>query len=265
MTLRLFDIGGSGVKTIKSTNEYAFTDHSILNYEHYENPDWGNFVTWAYNTGLLDAEFIGISCAGFILPNEVVKLFKVGNWYNKRIGSEILAYTPDSKVFLLNDAEAHLMAHHGLYKNPQMCISLGTSFGFAVSNSNGEIMRSLDDVNYDLGEIAIQTRASNNKVWWALGSHGLKELQKRCGNDNGVKHFGYRLGSFLVNICSIFRPKTVVFSGGITENWWHLFHQTMQSEFNQQKPNWLEDINFVKSPYCSNAALVGIGKYVIEK
>ena len=79
------------------------------------------------------------------------------------------------------------------------------------------IVRTLADINFDIGELSLSSKASNSHVWWALGSNGLGELQTNLGLSDGVKHYGYRLGSFLLNICIIFRPKSVVISGGITE------------------------------------------------
>ncbi|MCP4324044.1 MAG: hypothetical protein GY787_19735, partial [Alteromonadales bacterium] len=52
MTLRLFDIGGSGVKTIKLAEEHVIERHDDFDSSYYENPDWDNFATWAYNSEL---------------------------------------------------------------------------------------------------------------------------------------------------------------------------------------------------------------------
>ncbi len=284
MILQLLDIGGSGVKAVKILDvcdinhhlhvtllergiknlKYLDVSDALNHYKisHYSNVDWNNFAQWASRKGLLDADLIGISCAGFILPDKKVELFSTGGWHNKEIVKEIHEYKPHSKVFLINDAEAHLMAHDGLNQNPTMSISLGTSLGFAISNNNGEIMRSLNGINYDLGEMILPTRAENNKVWWALGSSGLQSLQKTYGNIEGTKHFGSRLGSFLITLCSIFRPTSIVFSGGITASCWEAFKVPMETEFNTQKPSWLNSVTFSKSPYSDNAALIGIGNYV---
>jgi len=261
MTYRLFDIGGSGVKTVRLENLQVSED--IFDVKHYSNPDWDDFTNWLKDTGLLDSDAIGISCAGFIEADKQVKMFRVGGWRDKKLVDEIKLILPNSKVFLLNDAEAHLMAHQGLYEYPQMSISLGTSLGFALADKNGNIVRTLADINFDIGAMSLSTKASNNEVWWALGSNGLAELQNNLGELEGVKHYGYRLGAFLVTICSIFRPKTVVISGGITEKYWNEFQVSMFSEFNHSKPDWLEAPNIYKSPYGVNAALVGIGNYIL--
>lgn len=262
---RLLDIGGSGVKTAKIKNIIEIENLKNLEIEHYTDPDWVNFAEWAFSKGLIDSKLIGISCAGFIENNQNVKLFRIGDWYEKPLIRELQFYSLESQIFLLNDAEAHLMAHINLFENPQMSISLGTSIGFSISNNNGKIIRPLDDINFDIGELSINTRASNNRVWWALGSNGLTELINNLGVEEGVKHFGNRLGAFIASICSIFRPKTVVLSGGITQTWWDKFNITMNSEFDYHKPDWLLKPKLVKSPFSRNAALIGIAKHIASE
>ena len=263
MKLRLIDIGGSGVKTIKidHSKPCIIKDHEISFFPH---PNWDDFTLWLFEKKLLDTDFIGISCAGFIRSDDSVKLFRVGNWYNKPLVSEIKQYRPNAIVYLINDAEAHLMAHYDIVKNPFMNICLGTSIGFSIADINGTILRPLDGLNYDIGELSIPTRASNKQVWWSLGSHGLDELQKTLGHELGTKHFGNRIGFFLSNICSVFRPTTIVFSGGITENCWNLFKDNLMGEFNHSAPDCLEKPEIIKSPFSKNAGLVGIGKYVLK-
>jgi hypothetical protein len=282
--IRIFDIGGSGVKTAKiNLNSYAkyILDNEIT---HYPNPDWNDFVPWLNNNKLLDCNVIGISSAGFIENNRNIKLCSIANWTNKQIVNEIKAYNPSIKVFLLNDAEAHLMAHEQIFPGsfslveepineswgifpfpaPYMSLSLGTSVGFAMSNKNGMIFRPPDNMNFDIGALKIPTRAKNNEVWWALGSHGLQELENNLGKEQGVIQYGYRLGAFLLNICGIFRPKTVILSGGIIENNWDKFRFPIHNEFEHGKPDWLEFPEIVQSPFGKNAGLIGITNYVIK-
>jgi len=45
-------------------------------------------------------------------------MFRVGGWRNKNLVDEIKQVLPNAKVYLLNDAESHLMAHMGLYEYP---------------------------------------------------------------------------------------------------------------------------------------------------
>ncbi len=156
------------------------------------------------------------------------------------------------------------MAHTSDSQNPVMTVALGTSLGFATSDKRGNIVRALDGMNLDLGEMPIATSASEKKVWWALGSRGLAELQAQRGNEPGAAQFGYRLGAFLASMCGVFRPKTIVLSGGITERWWDAFHSTMEHEFRTTKPTWCGDVKLLRSPHGGNAALAGIARYALR-
>ena len=104
-----------------------------------------------------------------------------------------------------------------------------------------------------------QVSAKYGGLW---GLHGLEELEKTLGREKGVIHFGYRLGAFLSGLCSIFRPKTVVLSGGISESRWNQFSASMLKEFDSSKPDWLDRPDIVKSPYGQNAALIGVANYL---
>ena len=179
--LRAFDIGGSGVKTVQLDLNSDIKTIPQRKIEYHRNPDWTNFVIWAADKGLLDCNLIGISCAGFIENNQNIRLFRVGNWINKPLAREIQSRKPSVKIHILNDAEAHLMAHYGMYAPPCMNIALGTSLGFAISDQSGRIFRPPDNINFDIGELSISTRASISKVWWALGSAWVGRIGENFG------------------------------------------------------------------------------------
>ena len=263
--MRLFDLGGSGVKTVQVEGSFPVDSLRRARIQYFPQPDWARFIQWANNSGLIDDNVFGVSCAGFIEKEGTVSLFRVGGWKDRRLVDDLCRARPGCKAFLLNDAEAHLVAHFGLYDDPQMCISLGTSPGFAISNRNGEIVRTLVDINFDIGTLRLPTSAKNSQVWWALGSNGLTSLTKELGRRGGMKRYGYRLGGFMASLCSIFRPKTLVFSGGITEDGWEDFSNTMISEFDAECPGWLDRPRIVKSPYPREAALVGVAKYAASR
>jgi len=266
MYIQVLDIGGSGVKTALFLCDGYKHLELIEPVVHYENPDWPNFEVWLQGKINLDAKLIGISCAGFVnYSSNTIQLFRIGNWRNKPIKNDFEKAFQGTKIFLLNDAEAHLMAHNDLLPHSQLCISIGTSLGFAISDRQGKIIRPPDNMNFDLGALAIPTRTTNNRVWWALGSHGMEELQNNMGHEDGIKHFGYRLGAFLASLCSIFRPDTVVLSGGITESYWNLFEENLRSEFKFNKPDWLPEPQIINSPYGREAGLWGIAKYVLRE
>ncbi len=261
MKMQLIDIGGSGIKSVQLPL-YGDPNLSESTMTHYETPNWGNFVPWLAENGLLDCEHIGISCAGFINSNGLIKLCRIAGWENVNLVNDIKAYAPDAHVYLLNDAEAHLMAHHDLVANPMITLSLGTSVGFAINDHHNRIIRPADGFNFDIGAISIPTKASCKQLWWALGSGGLSELTKNMGEREGIRQYGYRLGAYLVSLCSIFRPKSIVLSGGIIKNCGHLLYHPVCDEFAANKPDWLEPVSIQLSPYRAEAALMGMAKYI---
>lgn len=265
MITRLIDIGGSGVKTAKlRLSDLQSPDPQIAS-RHFDKPNWNDFAGWLADVDLLDCEVIGISCAGFITMDGTVKLCRVAGWQDKPLVREIQEQAPGTRVFLLNDAEAHLMAHAEESRCLMLNIALGTSLGFAMADANGQLVRALDGLNFDLGEIPLPTSAPEKKVWWALGSAGLAALQKRHGDEAGAAQFGYRLGAFLATVCGLFRPQTLVLSGGITAHWWDHFHTPMEAEFHQSIPAWCPAPTLLRSPFARDAALVGMARYAVRQ
>ena len=271
MLIRTIDIGGSGVKSA----QFALDNNSPSglrlegDIRHFENPDWAHFEEWIKELGIIDTQIVGIACAGFVDALEgVVRLFRVGGWRDKDLKLDLGDRFKGVEFHILNDAEAHLMAHAHLYPHPMMNLCLGTSPGFAMSRGtgmersprSGVILNPRVGRNFDIGAVRIPTSASNNEVWWALGAEGLKELQGAHGRAEGTKHFGSRLGSFLVSICSIFQPKTVVLSGGIVDAHWSYLERRVHEEFGHGRPDWLEQPEIVKSPYAKDAALWGMAR-----
>jgi len=268
--IRLIDIGGSGVKTCKVRDDFFVKDFETIEIQHFSNPDWDNFVEFLNNNSLLDGDKIAISSPGFIRKNGIIELFRVGSWHKKDLVSEIKKIVNHSSVYLLNDAEAHLYANikakkFGFRYYTTMLLSIGTSVGFAISNQDGEIVKTLDELNFDIGCMSIKTSASNAQVWHALGSNGLQELEMKHGYQKAIEQYGYRLGGLLVSLATIFKPEHIVLSGGITENHFENFKPYMFAEFNNTKPDWLDFIEIRKSEYSKNSALIGMAKYANRK
>lgn len=260
---RTFDIGGSGVKTALWEGTSGSDIRLISEPRLFSNPDWTRLGQYLAERIPEGGETIGISCAGFIdCSAGIVKLCRVAGWKNRPLANEFRDAFSVRDVVLLNDAEAHLAAHLDMAKHPLISLSLGTSVGFAISTERGLISRPRSDVNFDIGAMTLPTRASDNHVWWALGSPGLEELQKNIGQGEGVAHYGYRLGAFLVSLGSIFRPRIVVLSGGIVERHWKTMLPAVLSEMSTCKPDWLEDIEILRSSREKNAALWGMAKYI---
>ncbi len=259
VNIRALDLGGSSLKTAVFTSDGVLIDGSI---EYFTNPDWHHFETWFGDRIQLSAQSVGIACAGFVDTSRgFVKLFRTGGWIDKELRIDMEQHFPGTKVAVLNDAEAHLIAHLDLYDHPQVCVSLGTAVGFAMSDTSGTIVRPADGYNFDLGQITLPTSATDKHVWWALGSRGLGELQQRMGDAEGAHHFGYRLGAFLATICGIFRPKVVVLSGGIVASWYSLVEDSVKTEFERSCPDWLDPPRLIASPYGELAGLQGAAKH----
>jgi integrase len=56
--------------------------------------------------------------------------------------------------------------------------------------------------------VKLHTSATDPATWSALGERGLDELRRDRGEEY-LQRYGYRLGAFVVQICVIFRPRTV--------------------------------------------------------
>ena len=95
--MQLIDIGGSGIKSVQLPL-YGDPNLSESAMTHYETPNWGNFVPWLAENGLLDCEHIGISCAGFINSNGLIKLCRIAGWENVNLVNDIKAYYGDFTV-----------------------------------------------------------------------------------------------------------------------------------------------------------------------
>ena len=123
---------------------------------------------------------------------------------------------PKAKVRVVNDGEAHARS---LLLQPDIRfgaihLAFGTSVAFGVINDKKEVVQTVRGENWDIGDLRLDTKASEKEVWWALGSNGLAELEKTMDGDPYL-HFGYRMGSLLNRLAVIFRPYTIGISGGI--------------------------------------------------
>ncbi|MFT4189838.1 MAG: ROK family protein [Aeromicrobium sp.] len=158
---------------------------------------------------------------------------------------------------VVNDGEAHAYAagripdvDHGL-----VAISLGTSVGLGVLDAGGRPLRPCSGENWDVGDWRLDTRASEREVWWALGSQGLAEVERSMGEDAGRAQYGYRLGGWIATLGVVFRPRTVVLSGGIARAHWNRFAPALHEELAAQTPEAARP-QVVASPF-EEAGLVG--------
>lgn len=236
-----------------------------------EPPSWEMFEDWIASKLGEEAKMLGVATAGFVDSDQgQVVWFRRGGWKKRPIIKNFKTRLPSTKIALLNDSEAHLISallEPGI-KHPVISISIGTAFGFSMTNEDGRLVKPRNNSNFDIGSIKIPTRATKKELWWALGSEGLSELQKSRNGDEGTKHFGYRLGTYLASLTIIFQPRTIVLSGGVIENHWEKIKTPINREFQASSNDFLKDLKgyideprIIKSNHGANAALAGIAYF----
>ncbi len=200
---------------------------------------------------------LGISTAGFVDAEAgVVKLSRLQPWAEGHLRDR-MERELQCRVSVLNDGEAHLLAHVATSPHPVLCFSIGTSVSFGCTDDAGRVRRPRSGSNWDIGAIRLPTRASNPELWWALGSSGLRELQDDRGETEGAGHYGWRLGALLHDFSVIFQPRTVVLCGGVIDRYGPVIVQTAQEEFSGRWSGVLDPPTISISPFGSHSALVG--------
>ena len=167
------DIGGSGTRIGVSTG-FGVADvrrHRVNSIEE---------LCDAIANAVPTVSGVALSVPGFVDGDSGrVLLCRVAPWLEGDLAGAIADRMGlPAKVKVVNDGEAHALA---LLKEPDVqfgacVVSLGTSVGFGVLDATGRVSRTLSGQNWDIGEMALRTSASNPHVWWALGQAGLDEL-----------------------------------------------------------------------------------------
>ena len=263
MKVLALDIGGSGVKyawvDIKQDSIQLTSGMKLI-----ENPDWSRFGEWLASCLKASPEVLAVSCAGFIDPYlGINRLCTIADWIDYPLKTDLEKAFPEARVVLLNDIEAHLYAHVRDNLLPVMILAVGTSVGLAVSDEDGNILRARKGWPLEFGAVRLNTSASCDEFWSAIGPPGLKELQERKGIKDGAKHFGYRLGAFLAQYAGAFCPRTIVLSGGSILYNWDAMTYAVNEEFTYDLPRWLrsDPPRLICSPYGREAALFGVAQY----
>lgn len=251
------DIGGSSVKIGIFCPSPHFHSQKIMEIPH---PDsWSEFPEYLLSSIYpMEIEQIAVSCAGDIdSVSGVVRRSTVTRWHNYSLGLELdLLIKPSRKTVVINDADAHLMGNRN-GPGPLICIALGTSLGFSVANQNGDLARSAEGFNLDVGDLKLNTKATVKEAWWALGLPGLQELISLKGVTRGPIHFGHRLGSLILRLQADTKYKgiPVVLSGGvITAYPSHILYGCLREIDDAEL---MDNIKVTLSPYPKAAALVG--------
>lgn len=201
---------------------------------------------------------IAVSMAGYVDSDSgYVHLSRAAPWAEGDFAGKLRDAFGVGEVRVMNDGEAHALATLVTPGVSFGCVAvaLGSSLGFGVISAERKVIRPCSGLNWDLGDVSLETRASRTEAWWALGSSGLAELQESKGDRSGATHFGYRLGAFLAQVATVFQPTCIVMSGGIVVRYWDLMKDSAESEF-EYRMREREVPALIRSPF-QEAALGG--------
>lgn len=164
---------------------------------------------------------IGVSIAAALDPS-TGSIIRSGPypWVQGPLGAQ-LADELGCTVRVVNDAEAHLLAHVGAHAHPLLCLALGSGLGFAATDATGAVQHPRPDACWELGHVLVgrpgdDTERRRNDAVWLLGAAGLTAAQQTHGVDAGADTYADDVGLFVYNLSRIFQPRTVVLAGGIT-------------------------------------------------
>lgn len=159
---------------------------------------------------------VGISVNGRIDADRgVVEASRAGAWAEGAL-RDALTRLVDAPVSVIGDGDAHALA---LTRLPDIefggiAISLGTTLSFGALDRHGALIHPCGHSGWDLGHWRLIEDGATTEVWWGLGGQGLYDLEREHG-DGAAEIYAYRLGSFLVDAVQLFRPRTVLLTGGI--------------------------------------------------
>lgn len=212
----LVDIGGSGIKIADYSNGVIGKierRNDIVSYDGFVN-----LIRKRSSKSHLKG--IAISTAGFVnYEKGRVEKCKCAPYLEGDIVCKLNKEFQSAEIAVVNDGEAHARALLYPGRNVKLGaihLALGTSVSFAVINENGDMVRTCNGENWDIGDIQLRTREVPYEVWYKLGTDGLRELENNTDlNGNPYRHFGLRMGNLLRNLAVIFRPRTIGLSGGI--------------------------------------------------
>ena len=212
--LVLIDIGGSGIRAVARRNG-SFGEIRRFNADSYK----GFVEIIRKMCGAGKPYGIALSVAGFVnAETGRILLSKCAPYLEGDIVSRLRTDFPYARVAVMNDGEAHartLLLPEQDVRLGAIHLALGTSVSFGVINEKREIVRTCGGENWDIGNLRIRTREAPYTVWDKLGSSGLAELERNRAIPDPYLYFGNRLGSLLIDLSEIFRPRTIGLSGGI--------------------------------------------------
>lgn len=159
---------------------------------------------------------VGVSINGRVDADRGrVTASRAAAWAEGDLRTELLELL-DTPVSVIGDGDAHALAITRLpdVEYGAIAISLGASLAFGALNHHGALIHPCGHTGWDLGHWRLVGDGANTEAWWALGGHGLYDLEREHGDD-AAELYAYRLGSFLIDTVQLFRPRTVLLTGGI--------------------------------------------------
>lgn len=199
---------------------------------------------------------VGVSLAGRVDSDAgVVLSSRAAAWAEGPLRDRLSAALK-VPVSVLGDGDAHALA---LTRVPDVeyggvAISLGHSLAFGALDRRGTLLQPCGDSSWDLGHWRLIDEGTDSEAWWALGGHGLYDLERELG-DGAAERYAYRLGSFLVDVIALFRPRTVLLTGGIVDTLGDALHGPVAEQL-QGLPLTVDTPRLVYSP-SRHTALYG--------
>ena len=176
---------------------------------------------------------VGVSINGSVDADRGrVLASRAAAWAEGDLRTELVARI-DAPVSVIGDGDAHALAITRLpdVRQGGIAISLGQSLAFGALNSHGALIHPCGVTGWDLGYWRVVDDATNTEAWWALGGHGLYDLEREHG-DGAAEIYAYRLASFLVDAVQLFRPRTVLLTGGIVVGLGEALHGPVTEQLN---------------------------------
>ena len=176
---------------------------------------------------------VGVSISGSVDADRGrVLASRAAAWAEGDLRTELVSRI-DAPVSVIGDGDAHALAITRLpdIRYGGIAISLGQSLSFGALKSHGALIHPCGVTGWDLGHWRVVGDGANTEAWWALGGHGLYDLEREHG-DGAAEIYAYRLASFLVDAVQLFRPRTVLLTGGIVVGLGDAFHQPVAEQMN---------------------------------
>ena len=199
---------------------------------------------------------VGVSLSGHVDADRgQVVASRAAAWAEGNLRTELVRRL-DTPISVIGDGDAHALA---LTRLPDvqyggLAISLGASLAFGALNHHGALIHPCGRTGWDLGHWRVVADGANTEAWWGLGGHGLYDLAREYG-DGAAEIYAYRLGSFLVDTVQLFRPRTVLLTGGIVVGLGAALHGPVAEQL-ESLPNSVPAPRVVYSP-SRDTALYG--------